>query len=61
MKIRTTAPVAVPPAGKMKSVHEAEAELKIEFQDGSTATFRLDEPGSPGAVRGKNNSVEYLG
>jgi hypothetical protein len=61
MKIRTTAPVAVPLAGKMKSVHEAEAELKIEFENGSAATFHLDDPGASVAVRDKNNAVEYLG
>ena len=45
MKIRTAAAVAVPPGGKVKSVQEDEAELKIEFEDGSTATFRLEDPG----------------
>jgi hypothetical protein len=61
MKIRTAAPVAVSPGGKVKSVQEAETELKIEFEDGSTATFRLEDPGSSVAVRDNNNSVEYLG
>jgi hypothetical protein len=61
MKITTASPVAVSPGGKVKSVQEDEAELKIEFADGSTATFRLDDPGSSVAVRDKNNEVEYLG
>jgi hypothetical protein len=61
MKIRTAAPVAVSPAGKVKSVQEDQAELKIEFEDGSIATFRLEDPGSSVAVRDKNSAVEYLG
>jgi hypothetical protein len=61
MKIRTAAPVAVSPGGKIKSVQEDEAELKIEFEDGSTATFRLEDPGASVSVRDKNNAVEYLG
>ena len=61
MKIRTAAAVAVSPGGKVKSVSEAEDELNMEFEDGATATFRLDDPGSSVAVRDKNNAVEYLG
>ena len=45
----------------MKSVHEAKAEFKIEFEDGSSATLCLADPGSSVAVRDKNNAVEYLG
>ena len=48
-------------ASKVKSVHEAKADFKIEFEDGSSATFRLANPGSSVAVRDKNNAVEYLG
>jgi hypothetical protein len=61
MKIRSAASAAGKPGGKIKSVQEDEAELKIEFEDGSTATFRLDDPGASVAVRDKNNTVEYLG
>ena len=61
MKIRTAAPTAVSPGGKIKSVQETEAELKLDFADGSSATFHLDDPGSSVAVRDKNNAVEYLG
>jgi hypothetical protein len=61
MKIKTAAPVAVSPGGKIKSVYEAKAELKIEFEDGSTATVQLADPGSSVAVRDRNNVVEYLG
>ena len=61
MKIRTTGATAVLPASKVKSVHEDKAEFKIEFEDGSSATFCLANPGSSVAVRDKDNAVEYLG
>jgi hypothetical protein len=53
MKIRTAAAVAVSPGGSVKSVYETQAELTIESQDGSSATFRLADPGSSAAVRDK--------
>jgi hypothetical protein len=46
---------------KVKSVYEAKAEFKINFEDGSSATLSLADPGSSVAVRDKNNAVEYLG
>jgi len=61
MKIKTTAGAEVSPGGKIKSVYEARAEFKIEFEDGSSATWQLADPGSSVAVRDKNNAVEYLG
>ena len=62
MKIKTVgAPARVSPGGKVKSVHEAKAEFKIGFEDGSSTTFCLDNPGSSVAVRDKNNAVKYLG
>jgi len=61
MKIKTAGPAAVPPGGKVKSVHETKAEFKIDFEDGSSATLCLADPGSSVAVRDKNNAVEYLG
>jgi hypothetical protein len=61
MKIKTAGPATIPLGGKVKSVHEAKAELKIEFEDGSSATLCLADPGSSVAVRDKNNAVEYLG
>jgi hypothetical protein len=54
-------PARIPPGGKVKSVHEAKADFKIEFEDGSSLTFCLANPGSSVAVRDKNNTVEYLG
>ena len=61
MKIKTAGPATIPPGGKVKSVREAKAELKIDFEDGSSATLYLADSGSAVAVRDKNNAVEYLG
>ena len=61
MKIKTAGPATVPPGGKVKCIHESRAEFKIEFEDGSSATLCLADPGSSVAVRDKNNAVEYLG
>ena len=61
MKIKTAGAAAIPPGGKVKSVHDAKADFKIGFQDGSSATLCLADPGSSVAVRDKNNAVEYLG
>ena len=61
MKIKTAEPATVPPGGKVKSVHEAKTELKVDFEDGSSVTFCLADPGSSVAVRDKENAVEYLG
>ena len=61
MKIKTAGPATIPPGGKIKSVHEAKADYKIEFEDGSCATVSLADRGSSVAVRDKSNAVEYLG
>jgi hypothetical protein len=61
MRIKTTGPATASPSGKVKSVHEAKAEFRIEFEDGSSTTFCLADPGSSVAVRDENNAVEYLG
>ena len=61
MKVKTVGPATIPPGGKVKSVQETKADFRIEFEDGSSATLRLADPGSSVAVRDKNNAVEYLG
>jgi hypothetical protein len=61
MRIKTAGPATIAPGGKVKSVQEAKAEFKIDFEDGSSATFLVTNPGSSVAVRDKNNAVEYLG
>ena len=61
MNIKTAVSATIPTGGKVRSVHEAQAEFKIEFEDGLSATLSLADPGSSVAVRDKNNAVEYLG
>jgi hypothetical protein len=61
MRIKTAGHGTILSGGKVKSVHEAETEFKIEFEDSSSATLQLADPGSSVAVRDKNNAVEYLG
>jgi hypothetical protein len=61
MKVKTAGPTTIPPGRKVKSVHEAKAEFKIEFEDGSSVTLPLADPGSSVAVRDKNDVLEYLG
>jgi hypothetical protein len=61
MKIKTAGAAAVSPESKVKSVHETKPDFRIEFEDGSSATLSLANPGSSVAVRDKNNAVEYLG
>ena len=61
MKIKTVGATAISPGGKVKSVHEAKADFRIDFEDGSSATFCLADPGSSVALRDKNSAVEYLG
>ena len=40
MKIKTAGPATIPPGGKVKSVHEAKTEFKIDF-DGPTRRFPI--------------------
>jgi hypothetical protein len=62
MKIKTAGAAAeISPGGKVKCVYETRAEFKIEFEDGSSATWELADPGSSVTVRDKYNGVEYLG
>jgi hypothetical protein len=45
----------------LRCVYETRDEFRIEFEDGSSATLQLADPGASVAVRGKNDAVEYLG
>jgi hypothetical protein len=45
MKIKTAGPATIPPGGKIKAVQETKADFKIEFENGSSATLRLADPG----------------
>ena len=51
MKIKTVGPATIPLGGKIRSVHEAKAEFRIEFEGGSSTTVCLADPGSSVAVR----------
>jgi hypothetical protein len=50
-----------PPGGKVKAIQEDGPEFRLQFEDDSTVTFQLADPGSSVAVRDKDNRVEYLG
>jgi hypothetical protein len=58
MKIKTTGAAAVSPGSKVKSVHEAKADFRIQFEDGSSATFCLADPGSPSPTRSASRLLE---
>ena len=49
MKIKTAGVAVVSPGSKVKSVHEAKADFKIELEGGSSATAR-PRPGWGGAI-----------
>ena len=61
MKIKTAGPATIPEGSKVKSVREDRADFQIEFEDGSSVTLLLVDPGSSVAVRDKDNAVDYLG
>jgi hypothetical protein len=45
MKIKTAGPATLPPGGKVKAVHEAKAEFRIDFEDGSSSDVLADRSG----------------
>jgi len=59
--IKTESAAAVSPDLTVKSVYESGDEFGIVFDDGSSATLQLADPGSSVAVRDRNNVVEHLG
>jgi hypothetical protein len=61
MKIKTAGAGAVSPGSKIKSVHEAKAEFRIEFEDGSSATFCPGRSRPSVAVRDKNKCGRISG
>ena len=50
-----------PPGGRVKAIQEDGTEFRLQFEDDSSVTFKLADPGSSVAVRDKNKQVEYLG
>ena len=62
MNVKTAGIAGIfPPGGKVKAIQEDGPEFCLQFEDDSTMTFQLADPGSSVAVRDKNNRVEYLG
>jgi hypothetical protein len=47
MKIKTASAAAVSSGSKVKSIDEAKAQFKIEFENGLSATLSLADPGLP--------------
>jgi len=60
MNIKTAVPATIPTGGKVKSVHEAKAEFKIDFEDNSSMTLNIADPGSSVAVRERWSTREYF-
>ena len=62
MSIKTAGIAGIfPPGGKIKAIQEDGADFTLQFEDGSSVSLRLADPGASVAVRDKNNRVEYLG
>jgi hypothetical protein len=61
MKVKTAGSADVFAGAKLRSIQEDGAAFILQFEDGSTVTLQLADPGSSVAVRDKNNQVEYLG
>jgi len=62
MQVKTAGTADIfPPGGKIKAIQEDGPEFDLQFEDGSTTTLKLADPGSSVAVRDENNRVEYLG
>ena len=62
MQVKTAGIADVfPPGGKIKAIQEDGEEFTLQFEDGSTVTLQLADPGASVVVRDKVNEVEYLG
>lgn len=46
---------------KVESVRQREAELDIDFEDGSTLTIKLSAPANSISLIGKDDKSEYAG
>jgi hypothetical protein len=60
VKTATIAP-AIAPGIKVKAILENGRACILQFQDGTSITFQLTDPGASVMVRDGNNAVEYLG
>ena len=52
---------AISAGAKVKAVLEDAVECTLQFEDGSSVTVKLANPGASVAVRARNSVVEYLG
>jgi hypothetical protein len=50
----------IPSGAKIKAVLEDGDQCTLQFDDGSSVTVKLANPGASVAVRNRSNSVEYL-
>jgi hypothetical protein len=61
MNVKRAGVANISPGGRIKAIQEDGAEFNLQFEDGSTLTLQLADPGSSVAVRDNDNRVEYLG
>jgi len=61
MSVKTTAIAAVPPGSKIEAVLEDGHECTVRFDNGTSVTLLLADPGASVAVRNRDGVVEYLG
>ena len=62
MTVKTAGSAATISSGaKVKAVLEDGDHCTLQFEDGSSVTVKLANPGASVAVRDQNNAVEYLG
>ena len=52
---------AISAGAKVKAVMEDAAECTLQFENGSSVTVKLANPGASVAVRARDRAVEYLG
>lgn len=52
---------AISTGAKVKAVLEDSNDCTLQFEDGSSVTLKLANPGASVAVRDRSNAVEYLG
>ena len=61
MKTAGMIPTAISAGAKVKAVLENGDQCTLQFEDGSSVTVKLVDPGASVAVRDRSNAVEYLG
>jgi len=62
MTVKTAGSAATISTGaKVRTVLEDGDQCTLQFEDGSSVTLKLANPGSSVAVRDRSNAVEYLG